>query len=246
MKLARWGKEVQFSGWSLLAYLLLVSFLCSLGFWQLSRAGQKRDLLDRQQQAANAEALDLNRQAILDGENYRYRQVILAGHYDAVHQLFIDNQMLDGRAGYLVLTPFIPDSGAPAVLVNRGWVPMAVTRAELPDVPIDQPIQQIRGRINHFPSVGIRLAGAEVPGENWPVRVQVIDSRVIADKLGYGLADFQIELDPSMPDGYRRQWTINVLIPPEKHQAYAVQWFGLALTLTALFIWNSSRKKHRG
>jgi surfeit locus 1 family protein len=31
-------------------------------------------------------------------------------------------------------------------------------------------------------------------------------------------------------------------MPPEKHIAYAVQWFALALTLTLLILWISCKK----
>jgi surfeit locus 1 family protein len=39
-----------------------------------------------------------------------------------------------------------------------------------------------------------------------------------------------------MPNGYVRHWNISTLISPEKHLAYALQWFGLALVLTVMFI----------
>ena len=103
-------------------------------------------------------------------------------------------------------------------------------------------MQRIVGRINHFPAVGIKLKGAEIPTDNWPAMVQVVDSQVLSAKLNYELYDFQIELDADQKEGFQRLWKITTIISPEKHIAYAVQWFGLALTLTALFFWKSSRK----
>ncbi|OQW77949.1 MAG: hypothetical protein BVN35_04185 [Proteobacteria bacterium ST_bin11] len=240
------GIEFRCSSLALSGYLLLVGLLCSLGFWQLNRGEQKTVLLAQQQAASSADALNLNRHPDIDQDLLRYRPVLVSGNYDADHQIFIDNHMLNGKVGYLVLTPFLPDGGQPGILVNRGWVALGASRDVLPDIDIHEVAQQVRGRINHFPTPGLKLKGAEVPGETWPVRVQVIDSKLLADKLGYALADYQIELDPAQPDGYERQWKIAVAIPPEKHRAYAVQWFGLALTLTALFVWISSRKIHRG
>lgn len=239
-------REFRFSWPVLLGYFMLTTLLCSLGFWQLGREEQKRALLEVQNQAMQAPALDLNARTLIDRGTYRYRQASLNGHYDAVHQILIDNQILDGKPGYLVLTPFVPDSGQTAVLVNRGWLPLGASRQTLPDLSINSPVKQIQGRINHLPEPGIRLDGADVPGETWPVRIQVVDTQRIAAKLGYAVADYQIELNPDQAEGYQRQWSFAVAIPPEKHRAYAVQWFGLALTLTALFIWNSSRKKYRG
>jgi len=142
-----------------------------------------------------------------------------------------------------VLTPFLLDQGKNAVLVNRGWVPLGADRKLLPDVGIKTEIRRVTGRINHFPPVGIKLKGAEIPTEGWPAVVQVVDSRVLAARLAYDLYDFQIELDADASEGYRRQWKSSSTIPPEKHLAYAVQWFGLALTLTGLFIWISIRKR---
>jgi surfeit locus 1 family protein len=183
----------------------------------------------------------LNHQAPLDSEAVRYQKVSAIGRYDVEHQFLLDNQILEGKAGYFVLTPFLLDSGG-TVLVNRGWVALGKDRHVVPDVSIKQPVQHIQGRINHFPGVGIKLKGAEIPTENWPAVVQVVDTQVLSAKLVRELYDFQIELDADQPEGYQRQWRITTLITPEKHVAYAVQWFGLALTLTVLFFWKSSRK----
>lgn len=222
-------------------YLMLMTLLCSLGFWQLDRAEQKRQFLLQQQQGMLAAPVNLNQH---DSEQaiQRYQSVQLTGHYDDEHSFLIDNQIVEGHPGYFVLTPFMLQAQSGAVLVNRGWLPLTESRQTLPDVSIKQPVTKIHGRINEFPKVGIQLQGAEIPTETWPAIVQVIDSRLLADKLGYPLSDFQIELDTDQPAGYLRRWMIAATIPPEKHQAYAVQWFGLALTLTVLFIWISFKK----
>lgn len=240
------GVEFQFA-WPMLAgYLLLVALLCNLGFWQLRRGAEKQNMLDAQQAALSAPALDLNGDVLIDAAKFRYRPASLRGHYDPAHQILLDNQILDGKAGYLVLTPFLPGNGQAAVLINRGWVSLGKSRDVAPDLAIAGQIETVQGRINRFPEPGIRLQGAEIPGDSWPVRVQVVDTGLLAEKLGYALADYQIELNPDQAEGYRREWKTAVAIPPEKHRAYAVQWFGLALALTVLFIWHSSRKVHRG
>ena len=46
-------------------------------------------------------------------------------------------------------------------------------------------------------------------------------------------------LDESEPDGFRRDWSAHYSVTefgPEKHIGYAVQWFGLALALIAIYI----------
>ncbi len=225
-----------------LVYLCLLPMLLALGLWQLDRSEQKRALLQRQEQAGATETLHLSAAVDNNLEALRYRQVEVTGHYDAAHQFLIDNQISGGKAGYFVLTPFVLTGEPQTVLVNRGWIPLNPDRSVLPDLSINQAQTIITGRINNFPSVGIKLAGAEIPTEGWPSVVQVADSHVLAKKLGYPLFQFQIELAKESPDGFKREWRTSTIMPPEQHTAYAIQWFALALTLTILFFWYSFRR----
>ncbi|WP_333873353.1 SURF1 family protein [Methylobacter sp.] len=225
-----------------LVYLCLLPVLIGLGMWQLDRSEQKRVFLKEQEQAASSETLHLSMAIENNTETLRYRNVEVTGRYDVKHQFLIDNQISEGKVGYFVLTPFILAGEAKAVLVNRGWIPSNRDRSLLPDLQIKRPEAMIVGRINNFPSVGIKLAGAEIPTEGWPSVVQVVDSDVLAKKLGYSLFQFQIELAKDLPDGYKREWHASTIMQPEQHTAYAVQWFALALTLTILFIWYSFKK----
>ncbi len=222
-----------------LIYVCVFSLLVGLGLWQLDRSKQKQALLDLQKQSATAEPLHLS--VTMAEELPRYRQVEVSGRYDVSHQFLIDNQISDGKAGYYVLTPLVLTGESIAVLVNRGWIPLSQGRSVIPDLPIQNPQAAVTGRINSFPSVGIKLAGAEIPTEGWPSVVQVVDSHVLAKKLGYTVFQFQIELDKGLPDGFKREWRAPTIMPPEQHTAYAMQWFALALTLTILFIWYSHK-----
>ncbi|PPD35929.1 MAG: hypothetical protein CTY19_00335 [Methylomonas sp.] len=243
MRLILFNRTVRISWIGLGIYVLLMLLLCSLGMWQLGRSEQKKQLLQQQQIALQAEGIDLNRHENLDIEVLRYHNVTVSGHYDTEHQFLLDNQIVDGKNGYFVMTPFFIDGQKMAVLVNRGWLPLGQDRNTLPTVEVQTSAAQISGRINRFPGVGFKLKGAEIPTDHWPSVVQVIDSHVLAAKLSYPLVDFQLELDSSIADGYKREWKIVTPIPPEKHLAYAVQWFGLALTLTVLFIWISIKNR---
>ncbi|MEQ1635840.1 MAG: SURF1 family protein [Methylococcales bacterium] len=216
--------------------------LLSLGFWQLERAEQKRVILEKQQLLINEGELALNARTPDDLALLKYRPVQVTGQYEAEHQFLIDNQHVNGRVGYLVLTPFHLTGTDKAVLVNRGWLPLNVNRAVLPALPVNTAKVTIKGRVNSFPSVGLKLAGTEIPTKTWPAVVQVAESDALAKALGYPLFSFQIELDPTMSDGFLRVWQAAAVMPPEKHVAYAVQWFGLAITFTVLFFWYHYKK----
>jgi surfeit locus 1 family protein len=104
---------------------------------------------------------------------------------------------------------------------------------------------ELHGRINHFPSVGIKLAGAEIPTVGWPSVLQVVDTDVLAKKLAQSLFSFQVELDSAEPNGYVRDWQTTTVMLPEQHVAYAIQWFALAATLTVLFFGYSCKKNDK-
>ncbi|MFZ2171412.1 MAG: SURF1 family protein, partial [Methylococcaceae bacterium] len=235
--------SIRFEKGPTLAFLCLLPLLLALGTWQLGRAAEKRAFLEQQEQASASSAIiELSTAIEIDADAVRYNKVQAAGHYDQTHQFLIDNQISDGKAGYFVLTPFVLSGETKAVLINRGWIPLNKDRTILPDVHIKEQQTVVTGRINRFPAVGIKLAGAEIPTDSWPSVVQVVDGQVLAKKLTYPLFPFQIELDKDSPEGYKRDWRASTIMLPEQHTAYAIQWFALALTLTILFFWFSCKK----
>ncbi len=234
---------IKFEKLPTLVFLGLLSLLLSLGTWQLSRAQQKRDFLQQQTQSQIIESSRLSTAIDDNVETLRYRKLDVTGHYDVEHQFLIDNQISAGKVGYFVLTPFILQGEKKAVLVNRGWIASNSDRSHLPDVSmVAEPTTTISGRANNFPSVGIKITGAEIPTDNWPSVVQVVNSEILAKKLGYPLFAFQLELNKDLPNGFKREWHTTTIMQPEQHTAYAVQWFALALTLTVLFIVYSFKK----
>jgi surfeit locus 1 family protein len=172
----------------------------------------------------------------------KYSTVRVTGHYDNSHQFLLDNQINAGIVGYFVLTPFVLEGSTTAVLVNRGWIPLKA-RAQLPQINVIDTQTTLVGRINSFPGVGIKLAGADIPAKSWPSVVGLVNTDVLAKTLGYPLFAFQIELAADQANGYQRDWQTTTVMRPEQHTAYAVQWFALALTLSLLFI-RYSIKKH--
>jgi surfeit locus 1 family protein len=242
MTFSMFNREFTISLPGLLVYLLLLSLFCSLGVWQLGRAEQKFQLLAQQQVADDSPGMNLNEVVPEDIQALRYQAAVAMGRYDGEHQFLLDNQIMDGKPGFFVLTPFFVAGGEQIVLVNRGWIPLGKDRNTMPDIKLNASPVAVRGRINQFPSVGIKLKGAEIPGDGWPSLLQRVETQAVSDSLGYRVANFQLELDPSEPEGYRREWKTSFGLPPEKHIAYALQWFALALTLTGLFIWLAIRK----
>jgi surfeit locus 1 family protein len=225
----------RFKPLTLLIYLLFMLLLVNLGIWQLNRSEEKQQFIQEQNNRIKLDPIVSVELLQQDLSEIRYRKVALQGSYDDRHQILINNQIKNGTVGYLILTPFFSQSMDKALLVNRGWIPHDELDSFLKNQTLKSD-QTIIARINAFPSVGLKLTGADVPQGDWPVQVQVVNTTILAEMLGYSLYPFQVELAPEAPDGYLSDWTIAVSVTPEKHKAYAVQWFALALTLTILML----------
>ncbi len=107
-----------------------VTLLCSLGFWQLSRAQEKEALLQQQQQGKKQPLLT---QAALTqaSRHLRYHRISLQGHFLNEHIILLDNITKRSLPGYYVFAPFSLKNGE-VVLVNRGWIPLGPSRNQLP------------------------------------------------------------------------------------------------------------------
>ena len=185
--------------------LLLLPVFTALGLWQLERAEQKRALVEHYEARSEDPPLHLSGTQ-RDAEHLRNRRILARGHYDARHQLLLDNQIHRSRPGYHVLTPFRLEGDNVSVLVNRGWVSLGATRDQLPDVHVSQDPRTIAGKV-HIPSAPPLLLGESgdtVPG--WPKVIQWIDHAALERRLETLLLPFTLRLSPHSVDGYVRDW----------------------------------------
>ena len=217
------------------------SICLTAGFWQWGRAAEKRALFaafDR------ADAEVLNRPiAAAELDAVLFRQIRLTGRYVADRQVLLDNMTFDGRPGYQVLTPLRTDAGV--VLVNRGWVQAGNDRGMLPDIEVHDRMRTVSGRLNRLPRAGYELpAGPAGPDAPWPRRLSFPTAAELTEQLGMPVPDYQVLLAPTDSDGYLREWRPALMLP-EKHVAYAVQWFLMAATIMIIYAVLTSRAARR-
>jgi surfeit locus 1 family protein len=205
----------------------------ALGNWQLGRAEEKRQL--ERDFSAGGPAIEYRR---LPADAPRFERVRLGGRYDADHQFLLDNRSHESVAGVEVLTPFLLDDGR-AVLVNRGWLPYGRTRHDLPAVDVAGDEREVVGRIDDLPRPGIWLEAP--PATGWPRLVQYPTMPELSAALGRELEPRQVLLDPGVPDGYVRNWSVPGTTP-DRHLGYAVQWFALAALAGAIWFVLSLRR----
>jgi len=214
--------------------LILVTLAAAfsyLGSWQLERKAEKEALFERFESAPSmglGQALEADQP---------FTRVSARGRFDPRRHILLDNKVWQGRAGVHVLTPFVPEHG-PAVLVNRGWLPLPADRSYLPDVPTASGEFELTGRLAPPPGVGRRLGDPDaLVTHDWPQLVTYLDLPAVAGALGEPLAPWVVLLDASEPGGFEgRQWS-PAAMTPEVHGGYAVQWLGLlAATIVAWVI----------
>ena len=215
-----------------LAMLAAVAMFVAAGQWQRGRMHEKEALRAQLEAMARLPAVSLaGLPATSDWPALRYRPVEAAGRYDARRQIFIDNKVRDGRAGYDVVAPLVLDDGR-VVLVDRGWVAQGASRAVLPEVPPLGGHVVVEGRLAVPPSY-LELRSAAPTGPVW----QNLDPARFSAATGIAVLPVVIEetAAPSPGDGLVRDWPAPDF-GIEKHWIYMTQWYAFAGLAVALWL----------
>ncbi len=213
-----------------------------LGFWQLRRADEKQRLFDAFSLAESATPVTLA-EARRDETPQHYPRVSITGRYDGRHVYVLDNQTREGRAGVIVWMLFQPDESGPSLLVDRGFLVQQDPRNK-PAIPVlvDE-AATLTGLYAPPPGIGFRLGGNALPGQaTWPKSTIRIDRDEIAKDAGRTLDTRVLLLDADPASGFERHWTPEVMVP-DKHRAYALQWFSFAIAAFVIFVVVHRRRK---
>ena len=220
--------------WVLTAAAVLVAGVTfSLGQWQLRRAAQKQNLqlaIEAQSNQFILKAADLVDPKIL--ADAVHRRATLKGIWRPEHTVFLDNRQMNGRPGFVVITPLVLDGTGQIILVQRGWAARNFgDRAVLPPIDTPQGPVTVRGRIAPPPSKLYEFKGVESGRIRQNLDVTVF-SREIALPL---LPVSMLQMGPAN-EGLLRDWAApNVGV--DKHYGYAFQWFGLCALIVGLYVW---------
>lgn len=211
------------------AAVAMVALTVSLGRWQAGRADEKagrQALLE----ARVAEApLNLTGH-VRSAEDVLFRRVRVKGRFVEGGQIFVDNRIHGGRAGFHVMTPLALGSDGPVVLVNRGWIARTASYPAAPDVPVPDGEQVVEGLATVPPARFVELSGDTVTGNVW----QNLSMARYAGSAGREVLPVVVLAAPPAPG------LVAVVEKPDagiaKHQEYSLTWFSLAATVTALWV----------
>lgn len=157
-------------------------------------------------------------------------QVSVTGTFEPKFTVLLDNKVQHGRAGYEVITPLRVKGSDSHVLVNRGWIAAGPSRDVLPAVRTPAGEVRIEGvELRRIP----RVLQAGKPGVG-KVR-QNLDIDSFSSETGLRLQGRVIEQHSPLDDGLVRDWPLPEA-GAEKHDAYALQWYSLAVLSVVLFL----------
>lgn len=237
--------------------LILLSVLVNLGFWQLNRAAQKT-LIQTEFESRQHQRIDLktlNNSSNIASQDLRFFKVKLRGKFDNQHFILLDNKIVNHQIGYELYVPFrIIDNDFEGnknrlILVDRGFIPQGPSRQVL---PVIEPIlgeKNIEGILNTPPSSGLSLGADENTAKNYGVNTE--KKSTLQFPLRVSKIDL-IQLELLLQQKFYTYILIennNALhimsMKPERHVAYAVQWFMLAGTLFILYLFVSIKKRNK-
>ena len=216
------------SPWPTLAAALLVALTVYLGVWQTHRGDEKEER-QRLLGSRMGETAVVLTGSVPSGDALLYRHVRAEGEYDAAGQLFIDNKVMQGRAGYFVVTPLRLRDGA-IVLVNRGWIARGSSYPAPPPAPVPAGRVAVTGLATLPSTRFLELGPQTVSGNVWQnltieryrqvTKAPVLPVLVLSDSPGEGLAAVRETPDAGVA----------------KHREYALTWFSLAATTLVLWL----------
>lgn len=223
-----------------IAVALLLPLFLFLGYWQLQRAEEKRQLQNEYDARANGPAVQVEGR-VQRPEDLQFYRVVARGYYETDYQILVDNRVHQGQAGYHVITPLRLADSPVRLLVNRGWVALGASREQLPVVQTPSGLQQVTGVATVPSEKYFTLEKSEVRG-NWQRVWQNMDLNRYAGAVPFKIQPVVVLLDPaSSAGGFVRDWgRLDAGI--SVHQGYAFQWFLLAAALVALYLFLGWRR----
>ncbi|MFM8801990.1 MAG: SURF1 family protein [Tagaea sp.] len=212
--------------------------LLSLSGWQLSRHFERatENALREARLAMPAADIDV---VLADPAADRFRRVRASGVWAHERELYVYGRSQRGNDGFYIITPLLRE-GAPALLVNRGWVDRQRREpATRPQGQVSGPVV-VEGVLRDEPRRGPLMPDNEPDRNQW----FWYDLPAMAKAAGLpAILPVYVEaaLEPRNPGG----WPLGgqtIAQLPRPHLQYAFTWFCLAIALAAVYLISQRRK----
>lgn len=220
------------------AVVAAFAILVALGTWQLQRRGEKEALIAAVSARAFGPATALPGAAEwggLDLSDWDFRKVAVEGTFRAsrefhVYTILPETRTRAAQPGWWVYAPF-DLAGGGTVLVNRGFVPVALKEPAARPASVPQPGPTRLEGLVRPPDMRGLFTNADDPARN---TFYTRDAAAFAAAGGLGtVAPFTIEQMTPNPAEWPLAGQVRVSFP-NRHLEYALTWYGLAATLVVV------------
>lgn len=222
--------------------LVLFCILVYLGIWQIQRALYKNNLLQTLQSRVQETPKELSVISEPSLEKDRFKHIDVEGVFLNNFTFLLDNQMLDHKPGFRVLTVLQSPRLEKWLLIDLGWIPLGNSRAELPDIPIIYGVKKINGIINTISCGTVLQADDTETNNTWPNVIQNLDYSYIESKLRHPVYEFVIQIQAA-DFNYFPYPPIDYGFNSDKNWGYAFQWFIFALLVLLYYLINSIKRR---
>jgi surfeit locus 1 family protein len=218
--------------YSVLIIGVVVAAVCvRLGFWQLSRLGQRLAFRAKVEVRMRQPVFELTARSALPvvtfgtPDSLAYNPGVARGVFDFAHQMMLIGRSVDQVPAVYVVTPLHLFDGA-AVLVERGWVPSPDAYTANLDSLAERDTAEVRGIL-------LNVTSARVPttrDTTWPVHIDSDDPSRLAMSFPYPLLPWVLRRTDAPAGGPPALRPIPApVIDNGPHLSYAIQWFSFAL-----------------
>ncbi len=226
--------------------VIMIAIFTYLGFWQLDRARERQSDFEAKKAQLEQKTLVLKQGDDLDTLK-PYQQVSVEGRLIPSSTILLDNAILNGRAGYQVVTAFKPDVLPLYIPVKRGWLPSTGDRNRPPTVNTPQHTITLTGHITLFPEKPLFFSDRNLASHHHAEAPPVwlyFDSTEFSQRLALPLAPFILLASPDQPGAFQ-------VSPPSleskqgMHIGYAIQWFAFAVFVIILSFGAFFKQRHK-
>lgn len=215
--------------------LIVVITCLSLANWQHNRAQDKQQRLDNINVIQSLGVMDFQTLNKLPKKlNKTGIKLQLTGKLDSTQYWLLDNRVFEKQVGFDVLVAFYPEQSKQVIIVNLGWVKAPASRKLLANVILPEQAITLQMQLKQGDLAGFYLHKQQVNNVSWPKRIQYIDLAIMQQESGQALQGF---IGYSTTAAFSLQPHYQpVVMPPEKHLAYALQWLLLAIAALIVFL----------
>ncbi len=215
----------------------------SLALWQVNRAAEKQNLQATVEQRMSMKEMSLSDMNI-EAHNLQFVRVEGRGHFEKGKDILLDNIVYQGTAGYYLYSLLKLDNRQERVLVNRGWLPMGKSRAEIPVFATPEDHLVVHGVITKPRSRPVVLGNVDKPNIEHEQVWLYLDLDYLAKQTGHVIMPFVVRMDKRDPLGYVRDWPrFDAKI--SMHIGYAIQWAVFAIIVLVVFVGVNMKKTDR-